>query len=71
MSPAESAVARLPRLGQSGDASARTSSKPPRLSQRKPGGMWTSVRGTLLYPAILVGLSIAVRLVSRKKDELR
>ncbi|RZF63029.1 hypothetical protein EWE75_18155 [Sphingomonas populi] len=73
MSQAGSSVVRLPRPGQSGDArgTARTASKRPQASRRKPGGMWESVRGKWLYPAILAGMSIAVRLVSRKKDELR
>jgi len=69
MSQAGSSVVRLPGLGQSGDP--RTASKRPQASRRKPGGLWESVRGKWLYPAILAGASIAVRLVSRKKDELR
>lgn len=53
-------------------SSGRTArSAPGPTEQRKPGGVWESVRGRLLYPAILAGVSLALRIVSRKKDELR
>ncbi|WP_169833117.1 hypothetical protein [Sphingomonas panacis] len=69
MSQAGSPVVRLPGLGQSADT--RAASKRPQALRRKPGGLWDSIRGKWLYPAILASVSIAVRLVSRKKDELR
>ena len=69
LSQAESSVARLPRLAQPG--AARSASKRPQVLRRKPGGMWDSVRGKWLYQVILAVVSIGIRLVSRKKDELR
>jgi len=68
-SSAELPVAPLSRLGVGRAAQSSSGAKP--AVRRKPGGMWEVVRGKLLYPLILAGLSVAARIVSRKKDELR
>lgn len=62
-------IANVPRIGLRGDgfANVRPVSFSP-APHRTPG---FSLRGTLLYPAVLTILSLAAHVVTRDKDGLR
>jgi hypothetical protein len=73
MSQAESLIAPpLSRVALRRDATSAVrpvSFKP--APRQSPGGTGFSLRGKLLYPAILTVLALAAHLVGGKKDELR
>jgi len=70
MSQIESPVAPAsPRIRPRGDAASNL--RPVSFSPAPPRTPGFSLRGTLLYPAILTALSLATRLVGGKNDGLR
>jgi len=72
MSHVQSPVApTLPRLGLRDDALGRRPVSFIPAPRPTPGGIRHSLRGKLLYPAVLAMLSVASWLVTRDKDNLR